>query len=273
VFANGANGERLGRLDLKTGRVYMENLSLTNEIASKLIGWVSEHPEALVRHPSQPAPGSDAPWDDLALRRPGQSLEPRIAEERSKLKARSRGWYYADKMILKDEGWAGTWIRGVKGEKRIGKVLEKLARRTDWRVLHSIPLPGGGDVDHLLIGSDGVIAVNTKHHPKAPISVTPRAVYIRSNRTEYLDDARDGAKKVARVLSASVGKPVEVTPCVAIVSGPWWRSKYASHGTPDDVLVATEWNMPRVLWDSEKHLAREHVDEIYEAARRSTTWT
>jgi len=273
VYANGANREQLGRLDLRTGRVYIEDARAANDVATQFAAWAAEHPDMFLT-PSAvpPITRDDAPWEDLALRHPGQSLEPRIAEERARLRARSKGWYYTDKFLLRDEGWAGSWIRGVRGERRIARVLDKLAKRGDWRVLHSIPLAGGGDIDHLLIGADGVIAINTKHHPRAQIAVTPRAIYIRGNRTEYLDDARDGAKKVSTTLSRRLGLAVEVMPCVAIVSGSIWRNKYVTHGTPSDVLVATEWNFPRVLWDSEQGLAPDTVTAIYEAARRSTTW-
>ena len=272
VYANGVNGETLGRIDLSTGKVWIDDVPLRHDLATKFATWAAEHPDAFLTPPFVPAPSVETQWEDFALRRPGQTLEPKVREERLRLRSRSRGWYVTDKVLLRGEGWAGPWIRGIKGERRIAAKLKKSLRRTDWRVLHSIPLPGGGDVDHLLIGTDGVVAVNTKHHPKAQLAVTPRAVYVRGNRTEYLDEARDSARTVSRILSARVGFPVEVTPCVALVSGPLWSSKFAAHGTPTDVLVATEWNLPRVLWDTEKNLAPDVVEAIYEAARRSTTW-
>lgn len=272
VYANGPSGDRLGRLDLTNGRVYIEAPSQANAIATEFVAWAARNPDMFQGARARQAIHVDEPWEDLSLREPGESLRARVHEEREKLRRRSRAMYYADKWILGDDGWAGPWLKGIAGERRIARVLNRLARRTDWRVLHSIELPGGGDIDHLLIGPDGVVTINSKNHRGAQIAVTPRAVYIRGNRTEYLDDARKDARRASEVLTSAVGFPVEVTPCVAIVSGSLFTMRFESHGLPDDVLVASEWNLPRVLWETDKGLPAETVEAIYDVARRSTTW-
>jgi hypothetical protein len=59
--------------------------------------------------------------------------------------------------------------RGATGEERVGGLLEELAGRDDWHVIHDVSL-GRGNVDHILIGPPGVFTVETKSHP-GPIRV------------------------------------------------------------------------------------------------------
>ena len=59
------------------------------------------------------------------------------------------------------------WDRGAQGEEEVGALLDDLARsRADsgWRVVHDASF-GRGNVDHILIGSAGVFAVETKSQP------------------------------------------------------------------------------------------------------------
>jgi hypothetical protein len=53
-------------------------------------------------------------------------------------------------------------IRGNDGERHVGKILEGLAS-DGWRVLHDIPF-SYGNIDHVLIGPAGLIALETKSH-------------------------------------------------------------------------------------------------------------
>jgi hypothetical protein len=59
------------------------------------------------------------------------------------------------------------WDRGAKGEEEVGGLLDELAREhaeSGWRVVHDASF-GRGNVDHILIGSAGVFAVETKSQP------------------------------------------------------------------------------------------------------------
>jgi len=276
LYANGPNNEKLGRIDLIGRRVYfdVEDPRVIREVATRFVLWASEHPEAFALGATVAAPEADAPWEDLAKREPGEGLRERVNDERGRLRARSRGWALADRWILRDEGWAGPWLRGIKGKRIVAKLLRKKSiTRDGWRPIHSVPLPGGGDIDHLLMGPGGVVAINTKYHRQARMSVSPRAIYVRGARTEYLDDAREMARRASEVLSRRVGFSVDVIPCVTLCNGrSIWNPSLEVMGRPKDVLVATNWNLPRALWDAEQGLSREAVDAIYDVARKSTTW-
>lgn len=278
VFANDQNRESAGRVDLRTGRVFIDRPELANDVATALIQWVAHNPEACDfatkqtrQHLNMAPPPDDSPWTDLASNRPGSHALTKIAHERERIRKRSRGYATIDR-LLGTQGAAGRWIQGVEGERRIGRVLERMAKRDAWRVIHSIPLKGGGDIDHLLIGRDGVVVVNSKCHPKAKMTVTPVNIYVRGNPTDHIAQARRQANVVSRALSDKLGWEVTAIPCVALFNGGLHRAPLEYHGTPDDVIVGTNWNLPRQLWDAEQDLSDDQVDAIYEVARRSTTW-
>ncbi|MEV0187221.1 nuclease-related domain-containing protein [Kitasatospora purpeofusca] len=50
--------------------------------------------------------------------------------------------------------------KGLDGEKLVGGLLDRLGAYS-WNVLHSVPLPNGADIDHVVIWPPGVFAVNT----------------------------------------------------------------------------------------------------------------
>jgi hypothetical protein len=54
----------------------------------------------------------------------------------------------------------GRWLQGARGEERVGAVLEGLANE-DWHSIHDVSL-GHGNVDHVVIGTGGVFAIETK---------------------------------------------------------------------------------------------------------------
>ncbi|MEV0493953.1 NERD domain-containing protein [Streptomyces atratus] len=67
------------------------------------------------------------------------------------------------KRWLGKSGDLRSWEVGLRGELIVGSSLNRL-RRDGWRVLHSIELPSGSDIDHVVIGPPGVFTVNAKHH-------------------------------------------------------------------------------------------------------------
>jgi hypothetical protein len=58
--------------------------------------------------------------------------------------------------------------RGAAGEEQVGSMLEEMSDR-GWRVIHDASL-GNGNVDHILIGPQGVFTIETKSHP-GPVRV------------------------------------------------------------------------------------------------------
>lgn len=56
---------------------------------------------------------------------------------------------------------ARRWQRGASGEEKVGRQLERL-RDEGWLVLHDLPKPTGGNVDHIVAGPGGVFTIETK---------------------------------------------------------------------------------------------------------------
>lgn len=64
-------------------------------------------------------------------------------------------------MVEPEPGAARSWARGAAGERLTAQVLAPLGR-LGWAVLHDRRLPGGANIDHLLIGPGGVWVVDSK---------------------------------------------------------------------------------------------------------------
>lgn len=54
------------------------------------------------------------------------------------------------------------WDQGAAGEEQVGAILEQLASK-GWLVIHDVPV-GHGNIDHILVGTGGVLAVEVKSH-------------------------------------------------------------------------------------------------------------
>jgi hypothetical protein len=57
-----------------------------------------------------------------------------------------------------------AWRRGAAGERRTARLLAPLERR-GWAVLHDLAIPGTqANIDHLVIGPGGVVAIDSKQY-------------------------------------------------------------------------------------------------------------
>ncbi len=255
LIAADPDDTELGSKNLKTGEVRIEVPERASEIATALNTWGRRSAGSRPR--------------DFARNRPGALARRQAKLAKQKSRRRSRAWTHSGTGTRSDE--ASAFLTSVKGEERIARVLRRM-RGTGWRVLHAIPLPGGGDIDHLLVGADGVVVITTWYHHGAKFKVAKRGIYVEGARTDYLDQARDAASEASRLLSRECDFRVTAIPCVALVNGGFFQPRLIQRGKPKDFIVATNWNLPRALGDAQQGLGDEQVEAIYEAARRSTTW-
>ncbi|MBB2909799.1 hypothetical protein FHS43_001045 [Streptosporangium becharense] len=111
-----------------------------------------------------------------------------------------------------------TWRKGAQGERRTARMLRPLRRR-GYTVLHDRALPSSrANVDHLVIGSTGVFVVDTKNWRKDR-RVTRRGRYVHIGGTwgdKAVRSVRYESRRVAEVLGRATGRPVDVTPLLAI---------------------------------------------------------
>lgn len=299
VYANAPDGTRLGFLDVKTGIVTLEP-GADPRVDDALRGWSATLVSASAPEPAvEPAPHQrpdsepvllvdtvtpkaaaqepisvedDEPtWTDLADNRPGQGVRAEAEAAWVASKDRSKFLAYAGRMlnVHTDER---AWRVGADGEEAIGARLNKL-RDQGWRVLHSIPVGDrGSDIDHVLIGPGGVFTLNSKNHPGGKIWVAKYQMRVNGQVVPYLRNASHEATRASRLLSKATGMDVTVRSCIVVLTGtivPEVKIKQM----PDDVMVLDRMDVPRWFKKRPSSLPPEHIDAIFDAARRSTTWT
>ncbi|MFF0159376.1 nuclease-related domain-containing protein [Streptomyces sp. NPDC005263] len=185
------------------------------------------------------------PDDDLAPNRPGEALQ--IALDRDPGPAHR----------LRPD----PRRRALAAEQAVGETLDRLDG-AGWRALHSIPLPGGDRVHHLVIGPGGLFAVHTLYAHKQRVSVAdPMIALGRREPRPLLRRVRADADRASYALTA------EVRPVLALVG-------------PADVSVTAPPREVRVLTATELDgLARTggvlkpaDVEALHAMARDRRTW-
>lgn len=211
-----------------------------------------------VRHgnPSGAAPG------DLAAQPPGAAISGRLAELEP-------GFWpaLADRLLRRRRPETESWRKGLAGERIVAAELADLAER-GWRVLHSIPLARGVDIDHLLIGPGGVFTINSKFHEGRRIWVGDDSARIGPNIYPYVRKARAEARRASTALGRACGFDVCVAGVLAFVEAeqltvvPTLMDVYPVH---HDELSANFGDLGGV-WNSAE------VDHIHTSARDPRTW-
>ncbi|MWA13615.1 nuclease-related domain-containing protein [Streptomyces sp. BA2] len=131
------------------------------------------------------------PDDDLAPNRPGEALL--IALDRDPAPARRLR--------------ADPRQRALTAEQSIGEVLDGL-EGGGWHTLHSVPLPGGARIHHLLIGPGGLFSVHTLPARKQRVRVADPMVTVgRADPRPLLREIRADADRASFALTAEI-RPV-----------------------------------------------------------------
>ncbi|WP_312847861.1 nuclease-related domain-containing protein [Streptomyces sp. WAC06614] len=184
------------------------------------------------------------PDDDLAPNRPAEHLLGEVEYGTGGTRARHR---------LRQDLLAQT---------RFGAELDTL-EDAGWRVLHAVPLPGAGRIDHLLIGPGGVLCVRTVPGRRQRVHVGDLLVTV--GRTEPRPDVR-WCRRAAERAGHALTAPVR--PALAVVDAA-------------RVDVATTLRDVRVLTpgDPTTTLAREggvhkpaEIETLHARARDRRTW-
>ncbi|MFF4257348.1 nuclease-related domain-containing protein [Streptomyces sp. NPDC001663] len=186
------------------------------------------------------------PDDDLAPNRPGEALL--VALEREP----------ASSHRLRPD----PRRRALAAEQAVGEALDRLDG-AGWHALHSIPLPGGDRVHHLVIGPGGLFALHTVHARKQRVTVAdPMVALGRRDPQPLLRRVRADADRASYALTA------EVHPVLALAG-------------PADVSITAPLREVRVLQDTDlPDLARlggvlkpADVEALHAMARDRETWS
>jgi hypothetical protein len=203
--------------------------------------------------------------DDLAGRRPGAA-----ALARSRQLRRERPLLSTAADLLGRRSPARLFAIGAKGERVVGRRLDRWAGRRGWQVLHAVPVGRqGADIDHVVIGPFGVVTVNTKATGTS-VWVGEHGMKVGGTTVDYLRKSRAEAARAGRLLGLAAGGRVPVRAAIVFVGA---RRFAVARGGPRDVAVLRDpAALRRWLRRQGAVLAPERVAEVYAAARRPATW-
>ncbi len=211
------------------------------------------------------------PDDDLAPNRPGETLRTFLAEHPldgpALLGARLLG-----RRPVQDD-----WRRRLAAESAVGAELERLGRG-GWHVLHSLPLPPGSEISHLLIGPGGVFCLATEAVRGARVRVDTTDVHPGRGRRPlpYVRRTRQRTVRATYALTRGCGFPVPVRPVLVLV-GPRHierlpeEQEAGAHGEPEVHLMAGA-QAVMALGALGGVLPPAAVDRIHTVARDRRTW-
>ncbi|GHI05005.1 hypothetical protein AQI88_24075 [Streptomyces cellostaticus] len=200
LYVCGPDGSSVAWYDRETGRVNLIGEEHREDVLEALKPFLTG--PVTVGPPPVPTPAELArltlhPDDDLAPNRPGEALL--IALDRDPGPARR---------IRPD-----LRRRALTAEQTVGEALDRM-EEAGWHALHSIPLPGGNRIHHLLIGPGGLFAVHALYARKQRVLVADPMVTVGRREPEpLLRHLRADADRASYALTA------EVRPALAL-AGP-----------------------------------------------------
>lgn len=166
-----------------------------------------------------------------------------------------------------EHGPAGTRTRhrlrqDLAAQQRMGDAFDAL-EADGWRVLHCVPLPGMGRMDHLLIGPAGIFCVRTVPGRRQRAAVGDLLLTV--GRAEPRPDPRWTRRAAARA-AATLAAPV--TPALALVE----PSRLEIAPTLRDIRVLQPLTAPRDLTTSPTTLKPPDIEALFTTARNTNTW-
>ena len=248
LYVCGPDGTNAAWYDRDTGRVNLIAADREADVMDALKPFLAG--PVTVGPPPVPTPAELArltlhPDDDLAPNRPGEALL--VALDRDPGPARR----------LRPD----PRRRALTAEQTTGEALDRL-EGAGWRTLHSLPLPGGDRVHHLLIGPGGLFAVHALYARRQRVRVDDPLVTVgRHDAEPLLRRLRADADRASHALTA------EVRPVLALAN-------------PADLTVTAPPRSLHVLRDTELPgltglgavLKPADVEALHAMARDRNTW-
>lgn len=248
LYVCGDDGRNVAWYDRNAGRVNLLSESSRDAVLDVLRPFIAG--QVAVGPPPVPTPVELArlslhPDDDLAPNRPGEALL--IALDRDP----------APQRRLRSD----PRRRALAAQQLVGDFADGL-ESAGWRVLHSVPLPGGAHLHHLLIGPGGLFALHVLPTRKQRVRVSdPQVTAGRGEPQPLLRRVRADASRASFALTAEVRAAlVLVEPSAVDVQTP-----------PRDVRLLTDTELPG-LARSGGLLKPADVEALHAMARDRGTW-
>ena len=165
---------------------------------------------------------------------------------------------------------AGSFAMGAKGEREVGRKLNRWAAQHGWHVLHAVPVGrAGADIDHVVIAPFGVVTVNTKA-TKTRVWVGEHGMTVGGKSVDYLRKSRAEAHRTERLLSRATGIAVPVQAVIVFTGADQFSIRRG--GPPGIAVLPSPGALRRWLRKQPSVLANEQVSALYQAARNPVTW-
>ncbi|MFI6000009.1 nuclease-related domain-containing protein [Streptomyces sp. NPDC051366] len=184
------------------------------------------------------------PDEDLAPNRPGEALLGELEHGSAGSRARHR---------LRQD---------LAAQQRMGDLLDSL-EPDDWRVLHSVPLPGLGRIDHLLMGPAGIFCIRTLPGRKQRAAVGDLLLTV--GRAEPRPDPR-WIRRAAAAATRALAAPV--LPALALVDA----SRIEVAPTVRDIRILEPATAPAHLAAAPATLKPPDIEALFTQARTTQTW-
>jgi hypothetical protein len=202
----------------------------------------------------------------LAGRPPGYELMARVLVEHERSYPRTRWQRFVGADPLSPD--TRSWFVGALGEQQVSRALSQLG--PEWTVLHSVPVgDAGSDIDHILIGPAGVFTINTKHHARATVWVSPQLLMVNGQKTDHLRNARHESARATTLLSAAVSHHIPVRSIIAFAGNPGLTVRQK----PVDVMVVQARGLATALRRLKPVYTRDQLALIWAAAAKPATWS
>lgn len=164
-------------------------------------------------------------------------------------------------VLTEERAWRPSVGERVKGW-WLGRLPE------GWHVFHDVPVgDAGANIEHLVIGPPGVFTINTKSLT-GKVWVGAKSILHNRRRTDFLPKASEEARRVSMLLSAAIGRPVEVRGLLAILADEWTVKKQ-----PTDVFVGGPRGAKHWMLRQPAVLRPQDVIALAAAASKPATWT
>ncbi|WP_328927634.1 NERD domain-containing protein [Streptomyces sp. NBC_00190] len=184
------------------------------------------------------------PDADLAPNRPGEALLGELEHGPAGSRTRHR---------LRQD---------LAAQQRTGDVCDALEAQ-GWRILHCVPLPGTGRIDHLLIGPAGIFCVRSV--PGRRQRAVVGDLLLTVGRAEPRPDPRWARRAAAR---ATLALTAQVTPALAVADA----SRVEVAPTVRDIRVLQPPTAAADLTGSEVALKPPDIEALFTLARDARTW-
>ncbi|MGW1542259.1 nuclease-related domain-containing protein [Streptomyces sp. NPDC002309] len=249
LYVRLADGRNIAWYDREAARVSLLDEARGDDVLKALGPFLTG--SVTVGPPPVPTPAELAllslhPDDDLAPNRPGEALLVALDRDPDVPGARLR---------------ADPRRRALEAEQTVGETLDRM-EGAGWHALHSVPLPGGDRVHHLVIGPGGLFTVHSLHARRQRVVIgDPMVALGRREGRPLLRRVRAEADRASYALTA------EVRPVLALV-GP---SRVSIPGPVREVRVLTDTDLDG-LTRLGGALKPADVEALHAMARDRNTW-